>query len=508
MRNFILLSVIGLITILSSCRSDFEFDRSVGGLRFSRDTVYLDTVFTNIGSSTYTLKVYNKSDKDIKIPTIQLGKGLSSRYRITVDGMTGENNRVFRDVEMLAKDSMYIFIETTADVAEADPTTFLYTDQIQFGEIGNFQNVELVTLIQDAYFLYPKRDQAGNFTEYLQIGNDTIQGFLLDHSDPVNGDEFVFGNDKPYVIYGYAGVPTGENLTIQPGARIHFHDSSGILVGNGGAINVQGTPSTAGTQDGEVIFEGDRLEPLYSDIPGQWGAIWLTPGATGSFSYATIRNGVIGLYIQQNAGTVTLNNCQIYDHSNFGVYAQTATITGENTVINSAGVATLAATLGGYYDFTHCTFNNNWQSSSQVAVLVNNRLMDGNQEIEGYDLTAANFRNCIIYGSNQVEMLLQKSQNAGRQFEYFFDGCLIRFNNNTLANNELYDFDDNPRFGDNRFNENPRFWDINANNLRITLESGAIGIAKSAYLIPNDLDGNTRTDEAGAYRASDIPEED
>ncbi|MBD3581385.1 right-handed parallel beta-helix repeat-containing protein [Flavobacterium selenitireducens] len=508
MRNFILLSCIGILTFLYSCRSDFEFQKSTGGLRFSRDTVYLDTVFTNIGSSTYTLKVYNRSDKDIKIPTIQLGKGLDSKYRITVDGMTGENNRVFRDVEMLAKDSMYIFIETTADVAQADPTTFLYTDQIQFGETGNFQNVELVTLIQDAVFLYPQRFDDGT-TETLPLGDEQIYGFFLDEDDPNHGNEYLFTDEKPYVIYGYAGVAPGKTLTIQAGARVHFHDSSGILVANTATINVEGTASSQGTQDGEVIFEGDRLEPLFSDIPGQWGAIWLTPGSTGNFSHATIKNGSIGLYIQANAGTVTINNCQIYDNSVYGVYAQTANITGQNTVINSAGEATLACTLGGSYDFTHCTFNNNWQSSSQFAVLVNNRLMDGTQEIQGYDLTAANFKNCIIYGSNQVEMLLQKSQDQSKAFEYSFDHCLLRFNNNTLAANPLYNFEENTtRYPGLKRNLNPRFWNIGTNNLRITTESGAVGIANPLNVFSPDLDGNARiTKDAGAYQSADIPEE-
>ena len=49
------------IVLWSSCRNDFETVPSTGNLEFSRDTVFLDTVFTNIGSSTYNLKVYNTS---------------------------------------------------------------------------------------------------------------------------------------------------------------------------------------------------------------------------------------------------------------------------------------------------------------------------------------------------------------------------------------------------------------------------------------------------------------
>ena len=71
MRKLLFLFIIGLAISLTSCRKDFVFEPNTGGLEFSKDTVYLDTVFTNIGSSTYRLKVYNKSDKDISIPKIQ-----------------------------------------------------------------------------------------------------------------------------------------------------------------------------------------------------------------------------------------------------------------------------------------------------------------------------------------------------------------------------------------------------------------------------------------------------
>ena len=111
MKKFFYTFLILAITILwSSCRKDFVTIPSSGQLQFSKDTVYLDTVFTNIGSSTYNLKVYNRSDDDISIPTIQLGEGESSKYRLNVDGIAG---RVFENIELLANDSMFIFVETT-----------------------------------------------------------------------------------------------------------------------------------------------------------------------------------------------------------------------------------------------------------------------------------------------------------------------------------------------------------------------------------------------------------
>ena len=115
MRHYILFLIAIFSLCLTSCRDDFEFEPGNGSLEFSKDTVYLDTVFTNIGSSTYTLKVYNRSDKNIKIPTLKLGQGDESKYRLMVDGIPG---RVFNDIELLAKDSMFVFIETTIDYSE------------------------------------------------------------------------------------------------------------------------------------------------------------------------------------------------------------------------------------------------------------------------------------------------------------------------------------------------------------------------------------------------------
>ncbi|MEY4012848.1 MAG: hypothetical protein RIT22_1972, partial [Bacteroidota bacterium] len=56
-----LLFLIGILVTVCACRSDFETVASKGDLVFSNDTIYLDTVFRTISSSTYQLKVYNKS---------------------------------------------------------------------------------------------------------------------------------------------------------------------------------------------------------------------------------------------------------------------------------------------------------------------------------------------------------------------------------------------------------------------------------------------------------------
>lgn len=507
MRQFIFLFFIGIIVTISSCRTDFETIASTGDLKFSRDTVYLDTVFTDIGSSTYTLKVYNNSKDDIIIPTIKLKKGLVSKYRMTVDGMQGAQGKIFNNVNLLAKDSLYIFIETTANIADANPTDFLYTDQIEFDAGANLQTVELVTLIQDAIFLYPQRFDNGK-TETIPIGKDEIFGFFLDENDPVHGNELQFTKQKPYVIYGYAAVPFGKTVRFEAGARVHFHADSGLIVGSNSSLNVNGKISTTEKLENEVIFEGDRLEPDFSDVPGQWGIIWLTDGSTNhKINHLTIKNATVGLWIDNNDGTtVEIKNTQIYDSSNYGILAQTAKISGENLVINSAGQAGLACIYGGDYKFTHCTFNNNWLSSSQVALLVNNFYKDAIPEVK--DLAAATFNNCIIYGSYSTEMILDKK--TGAKFEYQFNNCLIKFDNvsNQFTNNPEYQFTTDPvHYNGIIQNKDPKFFKVAGNKLNINETSAAFAKGNSTYVVPLDIIGSTRTlpPDLGAYQNKAFP---
>ena len=515
MRKLIILFFVGLAITVSSCRQDFVFEPSTGDLVFSKDTIYLDTVFTNIGSSTYTLKVYNRSSKDIKIPTIRLAKGVGTKYRITVDGMTGDENRVFRDVELLAKDSMYIFIETTAGIVDANPSDFLYTDQIEFDSGANLQKVELVTLIQDAYFIFPNKQNG--ITESIPIGFNEdgavleTNGRNLSHSHPDNGNEYLFKTDKPYVVYGYASVPNGETLTIPAGARVHFHAESGLVVQEGGTLQITGSTSATAALENEVIFEGDRLEPIFSDVPGQWGTVYLRQGSTNhSIKNLTLKNAIVGLLVENNFGSpMTIENTQIYDCSNVGLLGRAATIEGKNVVINTAGVASLACTLGGSYEFKHCTFNNNWSSSKQVAVTVDNYYTDTTTDQQvAFDLTKADFKNCIIFGSNQVELLINKS-TVNPEVNWttpIFSKCQIKFNNssNQFSNNPDYAFiNDTSEIIKNGIVD---FQDISKNKLFIGEDSASKNFGVDVG-VPLDILGNPRNGvfDLGAYNSIIFP---
>ena len=449
-----------LPVLWSSCRTDFDTIPSSGNLEFSKDTIFLDTIFSNIGSSTYDLKVYNPLKEDINIPLIQLSRGEESRYRLNVDGVAGKS---FSDISIPARDSIYIFIETTVDISEMGQAQYLYSDAIEFDSGEHQQKLPLVTLVKDAVFLYPKKYENGS-TETIFLGQDengeevSVEGFLLEDS------ELHFTRDKPYVIYGYAAVPSGKILKIDAGARIHFHQNSGMIISEGASLQAQGAYSEdQALLEKEIIFEGDRLEPRFSELPGQWGSIWFRAGSTNSvLDHVTIRNAGIGMWVEGNlqSSVLELRNTQIYNSSVTGLLAQNANISADNLVINNSGQASLHLSLGGSYSFRHSTFANYWNQGYRQypAVLIENFLETTNQ-LHIADLIKAEFLNCIIYGNSEQELLLLQEESAA--FNFSFRDCLIKFEDpdKRFADFPDLDFSDPQHYQNILLNEDPLFKD-------------------------------------------------
>ncbi|MDG1761401.1 MAG: hypothetical protein P8L72_06750 [Flavobacteriaceae bacterium] len=508
-KGMLVLGSILLIVCWSSCRSDFDFEPSQGELRFSKDTVYLDTLFSNIGSSTYTLKVFNTSDKNLSIPSIALSLS-DSKYRLNIDGMSGNS---FENVELLAKDSMYVFIETTLDIKDftTTQTQFLYTDKLVFNHMGATQSVDLVTLVHDAVFLYPKKYNDGTY-EFLELGTDddgnpiAIEGFYL------NDSELVFTNNKPYVIYGYAAVPSNKTVVFEAGARVHFHENSGLIAANNSTVLVQGLPgSQPDDTSNKVIFEGDRLESNYEDLAGQWGTIWLTAGSTAhSFNHCIIKNATVGILSDYNdeSGnpTLTLKNTEIYNSEAYGLWAKTSHIDAENCVFGNAGQSVFYGNIGGKYNFRHCTFANYWNQNfrDNPAVWLDNYLELADGSYYTAPLEQATFENCMITGSQPIEWRLDSIDTT--DFQFRLSHTLLQFNDTSgvFSENSLYSIADTTKYDQITLNGIPDFKSPNNLDFRIGIESDAIGKGNTAVsnLVPLDILDTSRTasPDLGAYQ--------
>ena len=469
-----------ILTILFACKKEDISNSSANAtLHFSSDTITFDTVFASIGSITKTLTVYNHNSFDVRT-NIDLKGNSAANFRMNIDGISGNNQE---NIEIPAQDSVFIFLEVTIDPS-SNSTPYILTDSLVFNTGGKKQDIDLVAWGQDAYF-----HTANTYGEIINA-NDTTRFYyhLLDCSIP-------WINDKPHVIYGYAIVDPGETLTINEGCNVYLHNNSGILVGNPFSNFVGGSIKINGALGNEVTFQGDRLDPWYRDIPGQWDRIWLMPGSINNeINYAIIKNGNIGIHsdtVYNSSPTVEISNTIIKNMSGIGILGQGSNITATNTVISRCGQYAVACNIGGNYNFTHCTFANYWNYSNRntPSILLNNYYEGADGNIYVRDLEEANFTNCIIEGSLSTEISFQE-QELG-QFNYNFDHCLIKLDPTTNTENSHYE--------NSIINQAANFEDEYEGDFQLKENSPAID-AGNITVNFNDINGNTRNiPDIGAY---------
>ena len=133
-------------------------------LHFSNDTIAFDTVFASIGSITKTLTVYNRNNFDVKSNIALLGNS-AAHFRMNIDGVAGNSQK---NIEIPAKDSIFIFLEVTIDPS-LNTTPYILSDSLVFTTGTKKQDVDIVAWGQDAHF-----HTANTFGQIIN-GNDTTK---------------------------------------------------------------------------------------------------------------------------------------------------------------------------------------------------------------------------------------------------------------------------------------------------------------------------------------------
>ena len=108
--KFVIIGSALLAMVLSSCIDDSISGSPAHQPSFSVDTLHMGTVFTDQVTTTYRMTVYNRNSEGIAINDIHLEGPNASLFRLNVDGMSGTR---FSDVEIRAKDSIYVLVEST-----------------------------------------------------------------------------------------------------------------------------------------------------------------------------------------------------------------------------------------------------------------------------------------------------------------------------------------------------------------------------------------------------------
>ncbi len=392
-----ILTIAVLFFSLYSCEDEGYVNSPDAYIGFSADTIMFDTIFTTIGSTTQNLKIYNPYNENILISRIRVAGGDFSNFRLNINGeLTNETY----DVEVPAKDSIFVFVEVTID-PNGQNLPMVVHDSIEFVTNANLQKVQLIAYGQD---FNPVRRE--------------------------NIETTTWTADKPYLVYDYAYVDSTSVLTIEPGTRIHFHKGAGLYV--------RGTVKAEGNFQNPILFTSDRLDATYKNIPDQWNGIILFSGSKGNvFDYTTIKNANIGLQVGtiENEGfaSLELNNSRIENMAYAGLFAIKSRVSGYNNVIANCGFYAAALLVGGNYEFYHTTIANYWGGFSTRArrtasLVISNTLVidnsDGSRTVYNGDLEKAIFGNSIIYGNNQLE--LELGDNEENAFNYFFDHCIIQ----------------------------------------------------------------------------------
>jgi hypothetical protein len=475
-----LLFIILLAMVFLSCRDEGIDSNPSVKLEFSTDSLLFDTVFTTVGSSTRSFKVYNNHHKRISISSISLARGPQSYFRINVDGSSGTT---LRDIEIDARDSIFIFVEVTIDpVNQQLPLIIL--DSVVFNTNSNIQDVKLAAWGQDAHFIYPNyEDPESGFQFHLITENST------------------WVNDLPYVIYGLAIVAPDITLNIEEGTHVHFHNNSSLI------FLERSTLKANGSADHPIYFQGDRLESFFKDVAGQWGRIWFfATSKDHEINYAIIKNGTVGLHVDTigstTAPTLMIRNTVIKNMSIAGLFAQGSHVVAENLIINDCGEHAAVLALGGTYDFRHCTFANYHSVNNRrtPTLVLNNYYEDIEGKIQIRELENFNISNSIIYGGLQEEITFDFY--PGTNPSYTFNHCLIR----TQLENST------PQFINVLRNQNPQFRNTQQGDYRLQENSPAIGAGSAAVsaTVPFDILGNDRSQRSdlGAIQYYEVEEED
>jgi hypothetical protein len=420
-------------------------------LRFSADTIFFDTIFSEIPSVTKRLRVFNDHDKSISIASIKLADG-ESPYNITVNGIVG---KAFSATKILANDSILILLEV--NLSDRDSLSpYVVEDQLLFATNGNNQEVSIFSWGQDANYL----------------------------KDTVLACNTTWRAGKPYVIYDNILIDSLCTLNIEPGTRIFSHRGSNIFI--------KGSIKANGSATERILFMNDRFDGDFATFPGQWGGLIFLPGSKDNeIKFVDIRNAEVGIWLgtpdDDDIADLVIENAIIENMTESALLAFTADLQMTNCLLNNAGRIVFAGLAGGNYTLQHNTIANYgfgfFVTQPTMVITDQLELADGSFIKAPVRLALSNN---IIWGTMAEEISLLNE--AGEDFTIIMTNNLLRSTNEAFVG------------FNNILNEDPLFIDPELFNYQLDSLSPAINAGLNLG-VAIDLLGINRSDppEIGAY---------
>lgn len=378
MKKFVYTLSISLLILLGAtgCIEDGFTTAAADAPVAAVDTLHLGTVFTDEPTPTHRFTIHNRASRSVAITSLNLGGDHPECFRLNVDGFSG---REFSDVEIRAKDSIYVFVEATLPPNGRDiPVDVRAT--VDFTACGVTRSVVLDAQGRDAV-----RMRAVTLTDDTDI--------------PAG---------RPYIVYDSLVVAPGATLRLGPGAELLFHD--------GAHLAVRGTLISLGTPEAPVHMAGDRTGNVVADISfdimsRQWTGVFLTATSRDNVLINTdIRNTWQGVRIEGDPATgttptLTLLNCRLHNSAGLvfeAIHASTALFGCEF----AEGGEGLVRLQGGTHNINHCTLANYYLFSAITGPALQlyhtgytpKDGKDKDDDGSGAPFASADISNSIIYG--------------------------------------------------------------------------------------------------------------
>lgn len=368
MKNFrflLLFFFAALAAGLSSCIEDGFTTSPSDQPTFSVDTLDLGVIFTEQASTTHRFVVYNRASKGINIDRISLSGDNARLFRLNVDGFSGPD---FSNVEIRAKDSIFVLVETTLPANDRTVPVEI-TARLDFLTNGVEQSVVLAATGRDV-------------TRLRAVTVDTDTRLTA---------------ERPYQIYDSLVVAEGATLTVDPDAELYFHD--------GAMMVVRGRLVAVGSPDHEITFAGDRTGFVAADIPfdlmsRQWTGMFFTPTSKGNrLDYCLVKNTWQGVTV--DSSDLTMINTRLRNSGGYALETYHSAISAYGCEFAEA--ASGAVLLhGGSHLLDQCTLANYYLFSALEGPILQFGHLDAeSDDASGLPYLQARISNCIIYGNGK-----------------------------------------------------------------------------------------------------------
>ena len=391
-----------LLTFLPGCEPKEDLLQTSGRLEFDQDSVIFDTVFTTVRTATKRLWVYNRNRGAVKTD-IRLAGATGTTFSLVINGDAGPAT----SATIRGQDSLLVLVRAVLGDNGSAAKPFLLVDQLQFQTNGNDQDVKLVAYGQNAYF---------HRAEFISRNTTwaTDKPHVIINADVVQGG-------RTFSV----GVQVNPNVTLRipKGARIYCHAGATLVVAGTLLVNDTYAPGTGATDTVKannrdiVRFQGDRLEPRFNDVPGQWAGIFFTESSRGNvIRYAEIKNANTGvtLFNPDNrtprpdlmlentvirnisgANTSFVNNVDLPG----GIVSLSGDVKATNCLVTNCGEYAVLGVGGGVYDFNFCTFANYTPGFNRQTASLTFTNEQATAPATKLPLSLS-LRNSIVWGSN------------------------------------------------------------------------------------------------------------